>query len=188
MDTFQVMTNFEIGRRIVEHEQKGAKRAAYGTELLKELSARLTEEFGSGFSERNLDYMRKFYLARSSSKKSRTIAAGQVAFKSPFLPPFSKGDYGYGIRKPLFDKEGQGEIYSMDFSSRRLAWRERFPSISQTPSAKFVPIPISATPSRKSVNPFTLSLSHYVFLLEHSSKQLLKKKLLEWTRDQELNV
>ena len=35
VDTFQVMTNFEIGRRIVEHEQKGAKRAAYGTELLK---------------------------------------------------------------------------------------------------------------------------------------------------------
>ena len=42
VDTFQVMTNFEIGRRIVEHEQKGAKRAAYGAELLKELSARLT--------------------------------------------------------------------------------------------------------------------------------------------------
>ena len=62
VDTFQVMTNFDIGRRIVEHEQKGAKRAAYGAELLKELSARLTEEFGSGFSHRNLDYMRKFYL------------------------------------------------------------------------------------------------------------------------------
>jgi len=36
IDTFQVMTNFEIGRRIVEHEQKGEKRAAYGAELLKE--------------------------------------------------------------------------------------------------------------------------------------------------------
>ena len=46
VDTFQVLTNFEIGRRIVEHEQKGAKRAAYGAELLKELSARLAEEFG----------------------------------------------------------------------------------------------------------------------------------------------
>ena len=46
IDTFQVMTNFEIGRRIVEHEQKGEKRAAYGAEVLKELSVRLTEEFG----------------------------------------------------------------------------------------------------------------------------------------------
>jgi hypothetical protein len=56
------MTNFEIGRRIVEHEQKGAKRAAYGTELLKELSARLTGEFGSGFSLTNLKLMRQFFV------------------------------------------------------------------------------------------------------------------------------
>ncbi|MCB9474921.1 MAG: DUF1016 domain-containing protein [Candidatus Delongbacteria bacterium] len=62
IDTFQVMTNFEIGRRIVEHEQKGEKRAAYGAELLKELSSRLREEFGRGFSKANLEYMRRFYL------------------------------------------------------------------------------------------------------------------------------
>jgi len=63
VNTLQVMTNFEIGRRIVEHEQKGAKRAAYGAELVKELSARLTDEFGPGFSERNLRGFRLFYLA-----------------------------------------------------------------------------------------------------------------------------
>ena len=62
IDTFQVMTNFEIGRRIVEHEQKGKKRAAYGAELLKELSAQLTEEFGKGFSRSNLQNMRSFFL------------------------------------------------------------------------------------------------------------------------------
>ena len=58
VDTFQVMTNFEIGHRIVEHEQKGEKRAAYGAEVLKEMSARLTQEFGSGFSAVNLSYMK----------------------------------------------------------------------------------------------------------------------------------
>ncbi len=62
VNTLQVLTNFEIGRRIVEHEQKGEERAAYGTELVKALSVRLTEEFGKGFSERNLEYMRKFFL------------------------------------------------------------------------------------------------------------------------------
>ena len=62
VNTLQVLTNFEIGRRIVEHEQKGAQRAEYGKELLKELSARLSEEFGEGFSTRNLEYMRKFFL------------------------------------------------------------------------------------------------------------------------------
>ena len=61
VNTLQVTTNFEIGRRIVEHAQKGSKRAEYGAELLKELSARLTEEFGKGFSVANLQYMRMFF-------------------------------------------------------------------------------------------------------------------------------
>ncbi len=62
VDTLQVLTNFEIGRRIVEHEQKGEKRAEYGQELLKTLSIRLVEEFGKGFSTRNLRSFRAFYL------------------------------------------------------------------------------------------------------------------------------
>ena len=62
VDTLQVMTNFEIGRRIVEHEQQGAKRAAYGQEVLKELSVKLTEEFGRGFSVTNLKLMRQFFV------------------------------------------------------------------------------------------------------------------------------
>lgn len=62
INTLQVMTNFEIGRRIVEHEQKGRRRAEYGATLLKELSARLTEEFGRRFSEDNLSFMRRFFL------------------------------------------------------------------------------------------------------------------------------
>jgi len=63
VNSLQVLTNFEIGRRIVEHEQKGAVRAEYGKELLKTLSVRLTEEFGRGFSKSNLAVMRSFYLA-----------------------------------------------------------------------------------------------------------------------------
>jgi predicted nuclease of restriction endonuclease-like (RecB) superfamily len=78
VDTFQVMTNFEIGRRIVEHEQKGAKRAAYGAELLKELSSRLTEEFGRGFSRSNLEYMRKFFLEWESRVQISQQATGKL--------------------------------------------------------------------------------------------------------------
>lgn len=62
VNLLQVLTNFEIGRLIVQHEQQGAERAAYGRALLRELSQSLTDEFGRGFSHRNLDYMRKFYL------------------------------------------------------------------------------------------------------------------------------
>ncbi|WP_319521800.1 PDDEXK nuclease domain-containing protein [uncultured Desulfosarcina sp.] len=74
VDLIQVLTNFEIGRRIVEHEQGGAKRAAYGKGLLKELSMALTAEFGRGFSRSNLQNMRKFYLAYSErlSEKCQT--------------------------------------------------------------------------------------------------------------------
>lgn len=56
VDLIQVLTNFEIGRRIVEHEKGGAERAVYGKALLKELSSKLTIEFGRGFSRSNLEY------------------------------------------------------------------------------------------------------------------------------------
>jgi hypothetical protein len=46
VNLLQVHTNYEIGRRIIEQEQKGADRAEYGKELLKGLSVRLTAEFG----------------------------------------------------------------------------------------------------------------------------------------------
>jgi len=61
IDTAQVMTNFEIGRRIVEHEQKGEKRAEYGKQIIDELSRHLTKEFGKGFSSTSLKLMRQFY-------------------------------------------------------------------------------------------------------------------------------
>lgn len=54
-------TYFLIGKRIVEEEQFGEKRAEYGKKLIKELSKKLTKEFGKGFSETNLEQMRKFY-------------------------------------------------------------------------------------------------------------------------------
>jgi len=62
VNTLQVLTNFEIGRRIVEHEQKGEARAEYGAALLKQPSARLTDEFGKGFSVSNLQLMRLFFV------------------------------------------------------------------------------------------------------------------------------
>ena len=54
-------TYFLIGKRIVEEEQNGNKRAEYGKNLIKTLSKKLTKEFGKGFSETNLEQMRKFF-------------------------------------------------------------------------------------------------------------------------------
>lgn len=61
VNTTMVKTYYEIGRIIVEDEQKGQIRADYGKEVLKNLSKKLTEKFGKGFSTTNLKQMRDFY-------------------------------------------------------------------------------------------------------------------------------
>lgn len=58
-----VQSYWNIGRLIVEDEQKGAQRADYGKALIKELSKRLTNNIGKGFDASNLRYMRLFYHA-----------------------------------------------------------------------------------------------------------------------------
>ena len=78
-----VLTYFEIGRLIIEEEQSGKERAAYGKEILKELSNRLTKEFGKGFSVENLDRMRYFYKTysyRISSTPLTIFEKDQVVF------------------------------------------------------------------------------------------------------------
>lgn len=55
-------TYWLVGRRIVEHEQSGSARAGYGQELVKRLAKDLTAKLGRGFSERNIEQMRQFYL------------------------------------------------------------------------------------------------------------------------------
>jgi predicted nuclease of restriction endonuclease-like (RecB) superfamily len=63
-----VYTYFEIGRMIIEDEQHGKDRAAYGKHIIKDLSKRLSQKFGTGFSERNLEQMRQFYSTYSISQ------------------------------------------------------------------------------------------------------------------------
>jgi len=62
VNTALVATYWLMGRRIVEYEQKGKKRAEYGKELLQKLSQDLNKRLGRGFSPDNLEAMRSFYL------------------------------------------------------------------------------------------------------------------------------
>lgn len=62
VNSIMTMTYWNIGRRIVEEEQRGQERAQYGKKLIKYLSEQLQQAYGSGFSERYLAYFRKFYL------------------------------------------------------------------------------------------------------------------------------
>ena len=62
VNSILVSTYWEIGRIIIEEEQKRSDRAEYGKQLLIELSKKLSKEYGKGFSRSNLQNMRNFYL------------------------------------------------------------------------------------------------------------------------------
>jgi predicted nuclease of restriction endonuclease-like (RecB) superfamily len=144
VNTLQVLTNFEIGRRIVEHEQKGAERAEYGKELLKELSTRLSEEFGGGFSPVNLSLMRKFFLTwkdrvsdqifqtvseklhpgTNSRKASAQCTITQTASGQSGNPPFTLSWSHYVLLLTIKNPEERSfyeiEAFQSDWSSREL--------------------------------------------------------------------
>ena len=69
----EVYTKYSIGQYIVEDEQQGNARAEYGKQVLKDLSRRLTERFGDGWSVETLDKCRKFYRVYSSKQISSTM-------------------------------------------------------------------------------------------------------------------
>lgn len=62
VDFCRVQMYWRIGQRIVEEEQGGNIRAEYGSQLIRNLAAQLEPEFGSGFSYRQLNFSRQFYL------------------------------------------------------------------------------------------------------------------------------
>lgn len=177
-------TYWEIGRRIVEFVQQGETRAEYGDVVLKRLSHDLTIKFGRGFSHRNLDQMRLFYLQHPSQEISQTLSAkfsrqGLTTFfqtvSEKFLLPaicqtVSGKSSGQQISQMLSAK-----LEICGTASHKSAEAEKL----QTSSAKSL-IPISATPSRKSeidlalylealCHAFPLSWSHYVRLLSVES-------------------
>lgn len=94
VNTILTSTYWLIGRRIVEHEQSGAKRAEYGEELLKKLSRDLRRRLGRGFSDRNLEQMRLFYLNWPNPQTvSAEFEAGSISqtlsAKFEVIPQFS---------------------------------------------------------------------------------------------------
>ena len=75
VNALMTATYWEIGRRIVQSEQAGAKRAGYGDVLIRRLAKDLSAAFGRGFGARNLAQMRSFYLAWPQDKILQTPSA-----------------------------------------------------------------------------------------------------------------
>ena len=78
VNALMTATYWEVGRRIVEFEQAGQERAAYGEALIERLSADLSARFGRGFSRQNLWQMRLFYTAWSADQIPQTVSGESV--------------------------------------------------------------------------------------------------------------
>ena len=74
VNTIMTATYWEIGRRIVGHEQGGKRKAEYGETLLKSLAVDLTARFGRGFGAVNLSHMRKFFLTWPEENIFQTVS------------------------------------------------------------------------------------------------------------------
>jgi len=83
----QMLAYYEIGREIVEFEQKGKARAGYGEELIKRLSKDMTAKFGKGFSTTNLKMMRLFYQAFPIRQTLSDESLTSVELSIPQTPP-----------------------------------------------------------------------------------------------------
>jgi len=79
-------TYWAVGRRIVEGEQGGQERAAYGEALIKRLGGDLSRQFGRGFGQRNLAQMRAFYLAWPADRILQISSAKSFASQIVQMP------------------------------------------------------------------------------------------------------
>ncbi|MBO9585501.1 MAG: DUF1016 family protein [Flavobacterium sp.] len=133
INSTMTITYFEIGRIIVEEEQNGKDRAEYGKRLLKDLSQQLTKEFGKGFSIRNLEFIRKFYLTYSNSEsltrileiqKTQSVTAEFKAEKTKSLISFFKLTWTHYIFLMRIDDEKERRFYEIESEKNNWSVRE----------------------------------------------------------------
>ena len=170
VNSLMTATYWEIGRRIVEFEQGGKKRAGYGEELLKRLAVDLTVRFGKGFSAPSLHKFKQFYLAYPSARILSTLSIKSPPAIGPTVSGFSKS----GKILPTLSEESRPTIRSIPPSI------SSDPEILSTVSIELEVLPttsaISATVSRKLTlgevaSAFPLPWSHYVRLLSARSDE-----------------
>jgi len=115
INSIQVATNYEIGRLIIEQEQQGSERAAYGASLIKQLSIRLSGEFGKGFSAVNLSLMRKFYLVYRDR-------IGVAIFQTPSEISSAVPELSWSHFVLLLSVKDQAERYFYEIEASRSTW------------------------------------------------------------------
>jgi len=100
VNALMTATCWEIGRRIVEYEQGGAKRAVYGKEIIQRLSNDLTAKFGRGFGVDNLELFRAFDLTYPPAQIGQTVSGkSESSIRKSALSPLGGKKSESPIRK-----------------------------------------------------------------------------------------
>jgi predicted nuclease of restriction endonuclease-like (RecB) superfamily len=136
VNSIMTATYWEIGRRIVQSEQAGEKRAEYGEVLIRRLAEDLSGSFGRGFGARNLAQMRSFYLAwpeekilqTPSAKSSTTLLFSNIddkgsiisALASRFALPWSAYVRLLSVKRPEARSFYEAEALRSGWSVRQL--------------------------------------------------------------------
>ena len=150
VNAFMTATYWEIGRRIVEFEQRGEKRAEYGKALLERLSQDLTLRYGRGFARPNLIRFRQFYLAFPTASIRSTLSNRTPAALNP-------------IRSTASNESDLGKNPQAATAELPVEICQTLSGISDTPSQKF-----SLAELRDLARAFPLPWSHYVLLISRS--------------------
>lgn len=125
VNTTMIYTYFNIGKMIVEEEQAGKERAAYSQTIIKDLSVHLTNEFGKGFSKRNLEYHRLFYLMYRT-RIVQTVSA-QFPSSNPPISDFSNSfrlSYSHYVELMKISDEQERSFYEIEAVSNNWSIRE----------------------------------------------------------------
>ena len=159
-----VYTYYEIGRRIVKQEQKGEDRAEYGKEIMRQLADSLTKEFGKGYSFRNLELFKQFYLEYSKDQDVCALSK-------------ETGDMIFKIKNQICHPTGgestnvHSECDVMSLETKGMIFINKNQKV-QTLYAKSDIVPYTSDGKQ-----FFLSWSHYVFLIR--IKDLLERHFYE---------
>jgi predicted nuclease of restriction endonuclease-like (RecB) superfamily len=120
INSVMTMTYWKIGQRIVEDDQQGNERATYGESLIKRLSKDLTKQLGRGFSERNLEQMRRFYLLWPISQTPSAESDTQL-LSDRFPLPWSHYVKLLSVQSPEARTFYEAEALKNGWSNRQLA-------------------------------------------------------------------
>lgn len=112
VNSAMIRTYWEIGRQIVEYEQKGKEKAEYGSDVLNRLSKDLTQRYGKGFSRSNVIYMRRLYL---TYPKSQTLS--DLLTWSHYVELLKIDD---PLERAFYEKEAENERWGVRELKRQM--------------------------------------------------------------------